>query len=170
MDRLHRRTKSASLPVAAVFLAGLFSVSARPAQTPAASAPDAAPDLKSFVGTWKASLHGEVFAILTIREERGGLAGTLNNFDLSVDKDGSLAEGTHKDDGDAPLLNAHFKSGALIFTVMQKDQYAPSSEWKFIPRSAHEGDLAPLIDYQISGPKDVAVKPIAMVRELPARR
>ena len=134
------------------------------AQTPHAPK-EAAPDLKSFVGTWKATFNGEVFATLTIRENRGDLAGSLNNFDLSVDKDGSLSDGTHKDDGDAPLLNPHFKSGALIFVVMQKDQYAPSTEWKFIPKSATEGELTPLVAPQISGPKDVVVQPIRMIRE-----
>lgn len=122
-------------------------------------------DPKSFVGTWKATFNGEVFAILVLREERGSLAGTLNNFDISVDKDGNLKEGTHKDSGDAPLLNARFKSGALEFVVMQKDQYAPSTEWKFIPKSANEGELTPLLGHQVNAPKDMVVKPIPMIRE-----
>jgi len=123
------------------------------------------PDLKSFVGTWKGSFNGEVFAILVLKEQGGALSGTLNNFDISVDKDGNLNDGTHKDQGDAPLLNARFKSGALMFVVMQKDQYAPSTEWKFIPKSADEGELTKLLDHQVNAPKDMVVKPIRMVRE-----
>ncbi len=123
------------------------------------------PDLKTFAGTWKASFNGEVFAILVLREERGALNGTLNNFDIGVDKDGNLNDNTHKDQGDAPLLNARFKSGALWFVVMQKDQYAPSTEWKFIPKSADEGELTPVLDHQANAPKDMVVKPIRMVRE-----
>lgn len=140
---------------------------ARPAQdAPAPIAKDSAtPDLKAFAGTWKARLHGEVFAVLVLREERGTLAGALNNFDISVDKDGNLTDGTHQDSGDAPLLNARFKSGALVFVVMQKDQYAPSTEWKFIPKSADEGELTPMLDHQMNAPKDMVVKPIRMVRE-----
>ena len=134
-------------------------------QSTSDAASDAAPNLKSFVGTWKATFNGEVFAILVLREERGSLAGTLNNFDISVDKDGNLKDGTHKDSGDAPLLNARFKSGALRFVVMQKDQYAPSTEWKFIPKSADEGELTPLLDHQVNAPKDMVVKPIRMIRE-----
>ncbi|HKV03699.1 MAG TPA: hypothetical protein VJO53_01190 [Candidatus Acidoferrales bacterium] len=151
-----------------VFLAGAgFGASCAPAVAGqnSAQAKEVLPDLKSFVGTWKASLKGEVFAILVLKEENGGLGGTLNNFDISVDKEGNLTDGTHKDDGDAPLLNAHFKSGALVFVVMQKDQYAPSTEWKFSLKSADEGELTPLLDYQINAPKDLVIKPIRMVRE-----
>jgi hypothetical protein len=64
-------------------------------------ATDGKPDLKAFVGTWKASYKGDVFATLVLNEERGSLSGTLNNFDLSVDKEGNLTDGTHKDEGDA---------------------------------------------------------------------
>jgi hypothetical protein len=123
------------------------------------------PDLKAFLGTWKASFNGDVFAVLVLKEQGGTLSGTLNNFDISVDKDGNLTDGTHKDQGDAPLLNARFKSGALVFVVMQKDQYAPSTEWKFAPRSADEGELTPVLDHQLNAPKDMVVKPIRMVRE-----
>ena len=143
----------------------LVSVSLRAAQSGSDAAKDAMPDLKTFVGTWKANFNGEVFAILVLREERGSLAGTLNNFDIRVDKDGNLVDGTHKDSGDAPLLNARFRSGALVFVVMQKDQYAPSTEWKFIPKSAEEGELIPLLDHQANAPKDMIAKPIRMVRE-----
>jgi hypothetical protein len=129
----------------------------------------ATPDLKTFIGTWKASFHGEVFAVLVLRVERGSLAGTLNNFDVSVDKDGNLSDGTHKDSGDAPLLNTRLKSGALEFVVMQKDQYAPSTEWKFIPKSADDGELTPLLEHQLNAPKDMVVKPIRMVRERPSK-
>ena len=128
-------------------------------------AKEAAPDLKSFVGTWKATFNGEVIAILVLKEEGGALSGTLNNFDISVDKEGNLIDPTHRDQGDAPLLNAHFKSGALVFVVMQKDQYAPSTEWKFAPKSADEGELTPVLDHQVNAPKDMIVKPIRMVRE-----
>ncbi len=153
---------SVSISVSAVFACSLAS---HAAQNSSASAKDATPNLKTFVGTWKATYNGEVFAILVLREERGGLAGTLNNFDISMDKDGNLNEGTHKDSGEAPLLNARFKSGALVFVVMQKDQYAPSTEWKFIPKSADEGELTPLLDHQLNAPKDMLVKPIRMVRD-----
>jgi hypothetical protein len=138
-------------------------------QNPAAGTQEATPDLKGFVGTWKASFHGEVFAILVLRIERGSLVGTLNNFDLGVDADGSLNDVTHMDSGEAPLLNTRFKSGALEFVVMQKDQYAPSTEWKFIPKSADEGELTPLLEHQVNAPKDMVVKPIRMVRERPSK-
>jgi hypothetical protein len=123
------------------------------------------PDLKTFVGTWTGNFNGEVFAILVLKEQGGALSGTLNNFDISVDKEGNLIEPTHKDQGDAPLLNARVRSGALLFVVMQKDQYAPSTEWKFAPKSADEGELTPVLDHQVNAPKDMIVKPIRMVRE-----
>src|SRR5262249_36970269 len=81
------------------------------------------PDLKAFIGTWNAKYKGEVFATLILKEERGRLSGTLNNFDINVDRDGNLIDGTHKNDGDAPLLNVHFKSSVLYFIVLEKDQY-----------------------------------------------
>jgi hypothetical protein len=150
-----------------ILVAALLAVGLRThaAQSSSDAAKEAAPDLKSFVGTWKATFNGEVFAILVLREERGSLAGTLNNFDISVDKNGNLEDGTHKDSGDAPLLNTRFKSGALVFVVMQKDQYAPSTEWKFIPKSADEGELTPLLDHQVNAPREMVVKPIPMVRD-----
>ncbi len=128
-------------------------------------AKETAPDLKTFVGTWKATFNGEVLAILVLKEQGGALSGTLNNFDISVDKEGNLIDPTHKDQGDAPLLNARFRSGALLFVVMQKDQYAPSTEWKFLPKSADEGELTPVLDHQVNAPKDMIVKPIRMIRE-----
>ena len=145
------------------------SVTTHGAQTSSEAAKEATPDLKTFVGTWKAIFNGDVFAVLVLREERGALAGTLNNFDISVDQEGNLKEGTHKDSGDAPLLNTRFKSGALEFVVMQKDQYAPSTAWKFVPKSADEGELTPLLDHQMNAPKDMVVKPIRMVRDHPSK-
>jgi len=131
----------------------------------AEQAKETPPDLKTFVGTWKASFNSEILAILVLKEQGGALSGTLNNFDISVDKEGNLIDPTHKDQGDAPLLNARFRSGALLFVVMQKDQYAPSTEWKFAPKSADEGELTPILDHQVNAPKDMIVKPIRMVRE-----
>jgi hypothetical protein len=126
---------------------------------------DSQPDLKAFVGTWQASYKGDVFAILVLKQERGTLSGTLNNFDLSVDKEGNLIDGTHKDDGDAPLLNVHFKSGALYFIVLEKDQYRDGMNWKFVPLNAQQGELSPVLDHQADAPKDLVVKPIRMARE-----
>lgn len=123
------------------------------------------PDIKPFLGTWKASLKGEVFAILVVREDRGSVAGTLNNFDIGRDKDGNLNDDTHKDFGDGPLLNVRIKSGALYFVAIQKDQYAPSTEWKFVPKNAQEGELTQLIDGQPYSPNGSVPKPILMVRE-----
>lgn len=126
---------------------------------------EALPDVKPFLGTWKASLKGEVFAILVVREDRGSVAGTLNNFDIGRDKDGNLNDDTHKDFGDGPLLNVRIKSGALYFVAIQKDQYAPSTEWKFVPKNAQEGELTQLIDGQPYSPNGSIPKPILMVRE-----
>jgi len=123
------------------------------------------PDLKSFVGTWKAAFKDDVFAVLILKEQNGKLSGTLNNFDLSVDKEGNLDDGTHKDDGDAPLLNVHFKSGALFFIVLEKDQYRAGMNWKFVPVTPQEGELTPVLDHQEDVPKNVVIKPIRMVRE-----
>jgi hypothetical protein len=172
--RASRATSRTLVPLACVLLIGTApflacGLATHAAQAGSEAAKDATPDMKTFVGTWKGAFHGEVFAVLVLREERGALAGTLNNFDISVDGDGNLKEGTHKDSGDAPLLNTRFKSGALEFVVMQKDQYAPSTEWKFIPKSADEGELTPLLDHQVNAPKDMVVKPIRMVRDHPSK-
>jgi hypothetical protein len=126
---------------------------------------DAQPHLKAFVGTWNGRYKGDVFATLILKQERGSLSGTLNNFDLSVDKQGNLIDGTHKDDGDAPLLNVHFKSGALYFVVLEKDQYRNGMNWKFVPLNAQHGELTPVLDHQEDVPQDLVVKPIPMERE-----
>ncbi len=150
------------LPAVPTYAAPRVPASARQSSQQTKETPS---DLKAFIGTWKASFNGEVFAVLVLKEQGGALSGTLNNFDISVDKNGNLTDGTHKDQGDAPLLNARFKSGALVFVVMQKDQYAPSTEWKFVPKSADEGELTPVLDHQVNAPKDMIVKPIRMLRE-----
>ena len=123
------------------------------------------PDLKTFVGTWKASFQGDPLAILILKEQDGKLRGTMNDFDLTFDKDGNLADGTHIDFGDAPLLNVSIKSGALFFTVIEKDQYRPATEWKFVPLNSQEGELTLLLDNQLDKPKDTVIKPIHMVRD-----
>jgi hypothetical protein len=164
-----RRDKAAPCCVAFLLLFSLpvFAAPGLPAwaNQNAEQAKENPSDLKAFVGTWTANFNGEVFAILVLKEQGGALSGTLNNFDISVDKQGNLIEPTHKDQGDAPLLNARLRSGALLFVVMQKDQYAPSTEWKFAPKSADEGELTPMLDHQVNAPKDMIVKPIRMVRE-----
>jgi len=106
-----------------------------------------------------------VFAVLILKEQNGKLSGTLNNFDIGVDKDGNLNDNTHKDDGDAPLLNVHFKSGALYFVVLEKDQYRDGMNWKFVPLNAQEGELTPVLDHQEDAPKDLVIKPIHMLRD-----
>jgi len=144
----------------------LLWVQARPTVARQGDKPtDSQPDLKAFVGTWKARYQGDVFATLILKQERGTLSGTLNNFDLSVDKQGNLIDGTHKDDGDAPLLNVHFKSGALYFVVLEKDQYRNGMNWKFMPLNARQGELTPVLDHQEDAPRDLVVKPIRMERE-----
>jgi len=132
-------------------------------------ADESQPELKTFVGTWKATFHGETLAILTLREQNGHVSGTLNNFDVVFDKDGNLTDDSHADSGDAPLLNVRFKSGALYFFVFEKDQYRPGMNWKFLPTSATEGELTPVLEHQEDAPKDLVVKPIRMEREHPKR-
>ena len=124
-------------------------------------------DQKACVGTWKASFQGEVFAVLVLKETKGELTGTLNNFDLVFDRDGNLAEGTHKDQGEAPLLNVRVKDGAVYFVVLQKDQYYPSTEWKFVPKNADEAALTPMLDNQPYSSNGVLAKPIRMLRDHP---
>jgi len=130
-------------------------------------AKEAKPDLKPFLGTWKASYGGKVFAILVLKEDRGDIAGNLNNFDIGRDKDGNLDDDTHIDVGDGPILNVHLRSGALYFFAIQKDQYSPSTEWKFAPKNAQEGELTQLLDGQPYSPNGSIPKPILMLREHP---
>jgi len=132
-----------------------------------AQSPESAKDLKAFVGTWKASFQGAPLAILILKDQDGKLRGTLNDFDLVFDKDGNLADGSHSDSGDAPLLNVRFKSGVLFFTVIEKDQYRPPNDWKFVPLNAQEGELTPLLEHQENAAPGIVAKPIRMVRENP---
>jgi len=129
---------------------------------------EAKPDLKPFLGTWKGSFGGRVFAILVVKEdERGEIAGDLNNFDIGRDKNGNLDDDTHIDVGDGPLLNVHIRSGALYFVAIQKDQYAPSTEWKFVPKSSSEGELTQMLDGQPYSPNGSVPKPILMLKDHP---
>lgn len=141
-----------------------FAASAQdaPATQPAQ---EARPDLKPFLGTWKASIDGKVFAILILKDDRGSLDGDLNNFDLAHDKDGNLTSDTHVDAGDGPILNVHLRSGVLYFTAIQKDQYSPSTDWKFAPKNAKEGELMQLLDGKPYAENGSAPKPILMLRD-----
>jgi hypothetical protein len=135
---------------------------------PAQQTREAKPDLKPFLGTWKGSFAGKVFAILVVKQdERGDIAGTLNNFDIGRDKSGNLDDDTHIDFGDGPILNVHLRSGALYFVAIQKDQYSPSTEWKFVPKNASEGELTQMLDGQPYSPNGSIPKPILMLRDRP---
>lgn len=145
-----------------VLVCASIAPAVRSAQQSSASAQ---PDLRAYVGTWKASFHGKVFAILVLREDRGSLEGTLNNFEIAVDKQGNLIDGTHIDLGVAPVISPRFKNGALIFTVAQKDAYAQTTDWSFVVRSKREGELTEILDNQIELPASMVIKPIPMFRE-----
>jgi hypothetical protein len=160
---------SAAVLLGGALLSALAGVGAAPRAVSAAQGArppaEKTPDLKLFTGTWKASFQGDVFAILILKEQGGALSGTLNNFDISLDKEGNVGPGTHKDQGDAPLLNVRFKAGALYFVAIQKDQYNPSTEWKFVPTSAQQAELTQMIDNQPYATNGVPAKPIRMLRE-----
>ena len=163
IGRGRARTRQANLLRLAFACLGALSLSASSHQN-SMSAKENTPELKSFVGMWKATFKGQVFATLILKEQDGKLSGTLNNFDVVTDKDGNLIDGTHADEGDAPLLNVHFKSGALFFVVLEKDQYSAGMNWKFTPLNAQEGTLTPLLDLQDNIPPNVVIKPIQMLR------
>jgi len=161
------RPALALLPGTSLFLAiacltAPLTMSARHA---AQQATEKSPDLKPFLGTWKAMFQGSVLAVLVLKEEKGEIAGTLNNFDVVFDAQGNLAEGTHTDYGDAPLLRVRMKPGKISFVVMEKDQYHASDEWRFVPKTADEGELTYLLDGKPYTINDTPVKPIRMTRE-----
>src|SRR5271154_6013448 len=119
------RSVRIAIVLAASLLLVCFSLGARAstnaAGQDAAQTTENPPDLKAFVGTWKATFHGQPLATLILKEQDGKLRGTMNDFDLFFDKEGNLTDDTHVDFGDAQLLNVRFKSGALFFTVIEKD-------------------------------------------------
>ncbi|MGA9883052.1 MAG: hypothetical protein WBQ34_04950 [Candidatus Acidiferrales bacterium] len=126
---------------------------------------DEQPDLRAYVGTWKATFQGKDFAILVLREDNhGSLEGSLNNFEIAVDKQGNLADGTHIDIGVSPLISPRFKNGALIFTVAQKDAYAQTTDWSFVVKNKREGELTENLENQLEAPMSMIVNPIPMHR------
>lgn len=136
--------------------------------------PDKPADLKPFVGTWKATFRGQVFAILKLKEERGDLVGTMNNFDVRFDAQGNLTDGTYAiidltntAPADLPLISPHWKAGSLIFLVSQKDLYAQPIMWKFAVKNSKEGELTELPNGQLYAPSGGAIKPIRMTRDNP---
>jgi hypothetical protein len=156
----------------AAFALMIFAVSAAPwAAAHQQSGPSARknPDLRAYVGTWKATFQGKVFAILVLREKHGSLAGTLNNFEIAVDQEGNLADGTHIDIGVSPLISPRFKNGALIFTVAQKDAYSQTTDWNFVVKNHRKGELTENLDNQLETPLNMVIKPIRMFREPSAR-
>jgi hypothetical protein len=150
--------------LAVAFTAVLAAPSAS-ARLHSGSSASAAPDLRAYVGTWKAAFQGKTFAILVLRETHGSLEGTLNNFEIAVDKEGNLIDGTHIDIGVSPLISPRFKNGALIFTVAQKDAYAQTTDWSFVVKSKREGELIENLDNQLEAPVSMVIKPIPMFRD-----
>jgi hypothetical protein len=160
IGRLHiARTNSLFLGLLALFFVVAPAIWARRQENAKTQ-----PDLHAYVGTWKAKFRGKVFAILVLRENRGSLEGTLNNFEIAVDKQGNLADGTHIDIGVSPIISPRFKHGALIFTVAQKDAYSQTTDWSFVVKNKHEGELTEILDNQIEVPTSTVVKPIPMFR------
>lgn len=162
--------RAAFFALAAAFLA--VSAHAAAAAQGNQQSPDKPADLKPFVGTWKATFKGQVFAILKLKEERGDLAGTMNNFDVRFDAQGNLTDGTYAiidltntAPADLPLINPQWKSGALIFLVSQKDSYAQPIMWKFAVNSSKEGELSELPNGQLYAPSNGTIKPIRMARD-----
>jgi hypothetical protein len=158
--------------LAAAFLA--VSALAGAAAQENRQSPDKPADLKPFVGTWKAAFQGQVFAILKLKEERGDLVGTMNNFDVRFDPQGNLTDGTYAiidltntAPADLPLINPHWKAGALIFLVSQKDSYAQPLMWKFVVKNSKEGELTELPNGQLYAPSNGPIKPIRMIRDNP---
>ena len=163
LGRLERRLafRTSLLCISCLFAAAIaFPNQAGPSK-------DNQPQLKAFVGTWKGSFNGEVFAILVLREHKGELEGTMNNFDIAVDRSGDLTDDTHKNTGEAPLFNVQLKSDGLYFLVPEKDAYSQPTEWRFVPKSADEGELYVRRDDAINAPPGLVIKPIRMVRERP---
>ncbi len=157
-------------PFAGLLACLLFALSVAPAARARQGNSNARPDLRAYVGTWKAKFQGKVFAILVLREDnRGSLEGTLNNFEIAADKEGNLVDGTHIDIGVAPLISPRFKNGTLIFTVAQKDAYAQTTDWSFLVKNKREGELTEILDNQIELPASTVIKPIPMFRESSAR-
>lgn len=172
MSLATRRPKKSSHRAATILLAcslaiALAAILAAPcarARQQSDSSRVATPDLRAYVGTWKASFHGKVFAILVLRENHGSLEGTLNNFEIAVDKQGNLTDGTHIDIGVSPLISPRFTNGALIFTVAQKDAYSQTTDWSFVLINRHKGELTENLDNQLEAPTSMVVKPIPMFR------
>ncbi|HVB85881.1 MAG TPA: hypothetical protein VNK23_04345 [Candidatus Dormibacteraeota bacterium] len=148
----------------AIALAAIFAAIPASARQQNSSSATSTPELRAYVGTWKASFQGKVFAILVLREKHGSLEGTLNNFAIAVDKQGNLADGTHIDIGVSQLISPRFKNGALIFTVAQKDAYSQTTDWSFVVKNSREGELTENLDTQLEAPMSMVVKPIPMHR------
>lgn len=155
---------AAAVLACAALLAVAATLAAAPARARQRGDSSAAPDLRAYVGTWKGSFHGKVFAILVLREAHGALEGTLNNFEIALDKNGNLTSGTHIDIGDSPLISPRFRNGALIFTVAQKDAYSQTTDWSFVVKGNREGELTENLDTQLETPADIVAKPIRMLR------
>jgi hypothetical protein len=171
--RLPKNDPSPRILVREAFFAATLlcfsSVFAAPAAFPNQAGPskESKPDLKAYVGTWKGSFHGEVFAILVLREYKGDLEGTMNNFDIAVDKNGNLTDDTHKNSGNAPLFNVQLKPDGLYFLAPEKDAYSQPTEWKFVPKDSDQGELIVRLDDALNAPPGLVIKPIRMVREHP---
>ncbi|HEX4002406.1 MAG TPA: hypothetical protein VHX36_07130 [Candidatus Acidoferrales bacterium] len=166
-SRIAARGVLASALIAFACLAGVAASAVSAQDATPQPARETQTDLKPFLGTWKASIDGRVFAILILKDDRGSLDGDLNNFDLAHDKEGNLTGDTHVDAGDGPILNVHLRSGVLYFTAIQKDQYSPSTDWKFVPKDAKEGELTQLLDGKPYAENGSVPKPIQMLRDHP---
>jgi hypothetical protein len=127
---LPKKNNSAKLPrtlsIAALLLlatgvaASISSLHANGQDRPAPGAQRSA-----FVGTWKAQYKGATYAVLELRAEKDGIAGTVTSGRINVDGNGEVNEVT-KATADAEkqqVLDVDINRGTLAFRTIDDDGF-----------------------------------------------
>lgn len=88
----------------------------------AASLPQAAPDKppekperRDFVGTWKASLEGKTFAVVTLKLENDNLSGTIRTGEVDLADDGEVSKVNQEAGKPRVLLEIKLTGQTLAF-------------------------------------------------------
>jgi hypothetical protein len=93
-----RVSKRAAIAFLCLGVGWLTASAAPPLQAPqnkpdaVRDAPPQKPELRDFVGTWKAYFEGKIFTVLTLKIVDGKLAGTLASGEVDLAEDGEVSQ------------------------------------------------------------------------------
>jgi hypothetical protein len=152
----------------------------KPAEPPAQSkedAPPEKPELRDFVGIWKASFDGKAFTVLTLKLQEGKLIGIIRTGEVDLSEDGEVSK-VNQEPGEPRMIHDIKLDGKILsFQDTDGDDVnsleltltgADSAELKYIlPDPLPEGMPVPKPFRMTRGDKPTRVSPVSSSRMIP---